>query len=167
MPPVQLRDMEDRDSAAVLEIYGQGIETGQATFETEIPPWETWLSGHLHRPRLVATDEQDRVLGWAAISPVSSRCVYGGVGESSVYVARTAWGQGVGRLLMERLVEESEAAGIWSLQAGIFPENGGSIRLHEAVGFRVVGVREGLGKMGDVWRDVVLMERRSSRVGRD
>ncbi len=145
-------------------IYLEGIATGNATFEQSAPEWAQWDAGHLRVCRLVARSAE-AVLGWAALSPVSSRCVYGGVAEVSVYVAERARGQGIGYRLLSRLVSDSEAAGIWTLQAGIFPENAASIRLHAAAGFRVVGTRERLGCMNGRWRDVVLMERRSDVVG--
>lgn len=146
-------------------IYEAGIATGKATFQTTAPSWAEWHAGHLAHSRLVALDEAGRVLGWAALSPVSGRCVYGGVGEVSVYVAPQAQGQGVGRELLAALVAESEAHGMWTLQAGIFPENEASIRLHEAAGFRVVGRREKIGQLAGVWRDTLLLERRSTVVG--
>jgi L-amino acid N-acyltransferase YncA len=149
---------------AVREIYAQGIASGHATFRTEPPEWEAFHAGHLPLCRWVAA-EGEAVLGWAALSPVSSRCVYAGVAEVSVYVAARARGRGVGDLLLRTLVASSEAAGLWTLQAGIFPENAPSVALHRKHGFREVGVRERLGRMGDRWRDVLLMERRSALVG--
>ncbi|GAB2960520.1 GNAT family N-acetyltransferase [Hymenobacter coalescens] len=151
--------------SAAKVVYEAGIATGNATFATEAPSWEDWDKGHLPHSRLVALDDAGRVLGWAALSPVSSRCVYGGVGEVSVYVAPEAQGRGVGRQLLAALVQESEQQGMWTLQAGIFPENEASVRLHESVGFRQVGRRERIGKMGDWWRDTLLLERRSAQVG--
>lgn len=149
-------------------IYEAGITTGNATFATEAPTWDDWHRGHLAHSRLVATDAAGRVLGWAALSPVSGRCVYGGVAEVSVYVAAEARGQGLGRALLLALVTESEAHGMWTLQAGIFPENEPSVRLHEAAGFRLVGRRERIGRMADGrWRDTLLLERRSALVGAD
>ena len=148
---------------AVARIYSQGIATGHATFETEVPSWEQWDASHLADHRLVAIRDGE-VVGWAALSPASDRFVYGGLAEESVYVAEEARGQGVGRALLEALIAGSEAAGIWTIQTGIFPENEASIRLHERVGFRVVGTRERLGRHGDVWRDVLLLERRSPNV---
>ena len=149
---------------AVRAIYEQGIASGDATFETAAPTWEAWDGGHLAGHRLVAA-AGGRVVGWAALSPVSERCAYAGVAEASVYVAADAAGHGVGRALLERLVAGAEAAGIWTVQAGIFPENQASLALHRRCGFRTVGVRERLGKLGDRWRDVVLVERRSPLVG--
>jgi phosphinothricin acetyltransferase len=148
----------------VRAIYAEGIATGDATFETECPDWPAWDAEHLAPGRLVAV-EDGAVVGWAALGPVSGRCVYGGVAEVSVYVAEGARGRGIGRLLLEELVVASEAAGLWTLQAGIFPENEASLALHERCGFRRVGVRERLGQRDGAWRDVVLLERRSTVVG--
>ncbi len=156
--------MAPGDWPAVAEIFRQGIESGDATFETVVPTWEEWDASHLPVPRLLAR-AGETVVGWAALSPVSERCVYSGVAENSIYVAEEARGHGVGRALLERLVVAAENAGIWTLQAGIFPENRASIALHERCGFRVVGVRERLGRHHGVWRDVVLLERRSTVVG--
>jgi phosphinothricin acetyltransferase len=148
----------------VLRIYLEGIATGNATFETEAPSWEKWDSGHLQNCRLIA-QEESKIVGWAALSPVSSRRVYAGVAEVSVYVAESARGNGLGRSLLSVLIESSENSGLWTLQAGIFPENTASIALHKSFGFREVGRRERIGNMGDTWRDVVLLERRSAKVG--
>ena len=142
----------------------EGIATGNATFEQEAPGWEKWDAGKLTVCRLVARLDGE-IVGWAALGPASGRPVYRGVAEVSVYVASRFRGHGVGRDLLARLVAESEAAGLWTLQAGIFPENTASIRLHQSAGFRIVGTREKLGEMNGVWRDVVLMERRSAVVG--
>jgi len=157
--------MLDSDWNAVRDIYADGIATGHATFETEPPPWERWNAKHLPTGRLVALGD-DGVLGWAALSPVSDRCVYAGVAEVSVYVAEAARGQGVGRALLAELVTASEAAGIWTLQAGIFPENAASLAIHSACGFRLVGVRHRLGQHHGRWRDALLLERRSAVVGK-
>lgn len=151
---------------AVRTIYRQGIATGEATFETEVPGWDGWHAAHLPFARLVAIAAGE-VAGWAALAPVSSRTVYAGVAEVSVYVAEGWRGRGLGATLLRRLVAESEAHGIWTLQAGIFPENSASIALHLREGFREVGRRERLAKLHGRWRDVVLLERRSSRVGRE
>jgi len=156
--------MVECDWKAVRSIYEEGIATGNATIETEAPGWEEWDGSHLDYCRLVARIEGE-VVGWAALSPVLSRCAYAGVGGVSVYVATLVRGQGIGRTLLRALVEESERAGIWTLQARIFPENVASVALHESCGFRTVGVRERIGKLKGVWRDVVLMERRSKVVG--
>jgi phosphinothricin acetyltransferase len=149
---------------AVARIYAEGIATGHATFETDVPTWEAWDAGHLDHPRLVALDGGE-VIGWAALSPVSGRCVYAGVAEESVYIAGPARGRGVGRALLEELIRRSEQAGIWTIQTGIFPENTASLALHARVGFRVVGTRERIGRHRGVWRDVVFLERRSPQVG--
>lgn len=164
MPDFQIRRMTENDWPEVCRIYLEGISTGNATFEAEAPSWDRWDAGHLRDCRLIACNG-DKVLGWAVLSPVSSRRVYAGVTEVSVYVGESARGSGVGKALMAALVEASERAGIWTLQAGIFPENVASIELHKSVGFREIGRRERVGKMGDRWRDVVLMERRSKIVG--
>ena len=156
--------MQALDWPAIQAIYGAGIATGNATFETEAPEWEAWDKNHLPDCRLVVR-EGNQVVGWAALSPVSGRCVYAGVAEISVYVAASALGRGVGKALLQALVLESERAGIWTLQGSIFPENTASLALHKACGFREVGCRERIGRMNGVWRDAVLVERRSRIVG--
>ena len=156
--------MAQGDWEAVRKIYLEGIATGNATFEKSAPEWEKWDQGHLATCRLVARSGGE-VLGFATLSPVSSRCVYAGVAEVSVYVAERARGQGIGRALLSELVAASEREGIWTLQAGIFPENFASIELHQTAGFRIVGTREKLGCLDGAWRDVTLMERRSDIVG--
>jgi phosphinothricin acetyltransferase len=161
---IVIEQMKAGDWSAVQTIYDEGIATGNATFETEAPDWNTWHSSHLAGCRLVARVGKE-IVGWAALSPVSDRCVYGGVAEVSVYVAASGRGKGVGRKLLQTLITESEAEGLWTLQAGMFPENVASIALHKACGFREVGYRERLGQMNGVWRDVVLLERRSKGVG--
>jgi phosphinothricin acetyltransferase len=158
-----IRDLRRDDWPAVRAIYEDGIRSGDATFETEPPSWEAWDAAHPEL-RLVAARDGD-VVGWAALSPASARRCYRGVGEVSVYVAEDARGAGVGRVLLERLVERSERAGYWTLTAGVFPENEASLRLHKACGFREVGLRERPGESGGVWRDVILLERRSTLVG--
>ncbi len=163
---VRIREMVAADWPAVAAIYGAGIATGNATFETEVPSFQDWDAGHLKRPRLVAVDGDGRVVGWTALSPVSDRCVYAGVAEESVYVDPAVAGRGIGSALLRRLVEEAEAAGLWTLQTGVLPENEASLALHRRAGFRVVGVRERLGKLDGRWRDVVFLERRSPVVGR-
>jgi L-amino acid N-acyltransferase YncA len=156
--------MEPSDWDAVASIYAEGLATGHASFETEVPAWEAWDAGHLPGLRVVALDG-DEVVGWAALSPVSARSVYAGVVEESVYVAAAARGQGVGRVLLEELIRRSEEAGIWTIQTSIFPENVASLALHERVGFRVVGVRERVGRHRGRWRDTVFLERRSEAAG--
>lgn len=156
-----IRPMTEADAAAVLAIYQAGIDTGQATFETAAPDWTAFDRSRLPEHRLVAVDDSGRVVGWAALSPVSDRCVYAGVAEHSVYVHPDARGRGLGGTLLAALIESTEAAGIWTLQSGIFPENTASIALHERAGFRIVGRRERLGRHHGRWRDVLLLERRS------
>jgi phosphinothricin acetyltransferase len=152
------------DWERVRAIYREGIATGHATFETTAPSWEAWNAAHLPNGRLVARDG-GAILGWAALSPVSERCVYAGVAEVSVYVAAAARGRGAGRALLMALVAAAEREGLWTLQAGVFPENVASLALHRACGFREVGRRERLGRLNGVWRDVILLERRSPTVG--
>ena len=144
----------------VARIYAEGIETRLATFETEVPSWRAWDDAHLADHRLIAR-EDGRAAGWAALAPVSSRCVYAGVAEVSVYVAAAARGHGVGTALLAALVDSSEAGGVWTLEAGILPENEASVRMHERCGFRVVGTRERVAKRDGIWRDTVFLERRS------
>lgn len=148
----------------VKNIYELGIATGVATFETKAPDWETWDKNHLPHSRLVIEYDQ-RVAGWIALSPVSGRCVYGGVAEISIYIHPACKGLGLGYVLMHELIKESEANGIWTLQAGIFEENKASIRLHEKSGYRKVGYRENLGKLNQHWHNIILFERRSKIVG--
>ena len=157
--------LQPDDWAAVRDIYLQGIAGGNATFETNAPEWETWDKAHLNTCRLVACQPDEIILGWAALSPVSSRCVYAGVAEVSVYVAAQAQHQGVGKALLKALIAASEENGIWTLQAGIMANNQASIQLHAACGFRLVGTRERIGQLAGVWRDTVLMERRSIVTG--
>jgi L-amino acid N-acyltransferase YncA len=159
---VLVSPMQPEHWPAVERIYLEGIATGNATFETESPGWQIWDSKHHGHSRLVALEGQD-ILGWGALSPVSTRRVYAGVAEISIYVAEAARGKGVGRALLPALVDQAEKNGIWTLQAGIFPENRASIALHKAFGFREVGVRERIGQLRGVWRDVLLMERRRGR----
>lgn len=156
--------MSDSDSEAVLAIYLEGIATGNATFETTTPEWEAWDASHLSHSRLVARSD-GRVVGWAALSAVSGRCVYGGVAEVSVYVGESGRGLGIGRALLQALIESSEANGIWTLQAGIFRENDASLAIHLKHGFREIGYRERIGKQNGIWRDTILLERRSGTVG--
>jgi phosphinothricin acetyltransferase len=160
---VAVAELRQEHWPEVALIYADGIATGDATFETEVPSWEAWDAAHLAEHRFVALDD-GRVIGWAAVSSVSDRCVYGGVVENNVYVAPEARGQGIGRLLLERLIDSTEAAGVWTIQTGVFPENEVSVRLHQRVGFEIVGTRRRLGKLNGVWRDVLLLERRSDVV---
>ena len=163
LPSVELRPLEPDDWPAVAEIYWDGMRGGLATFETEVPSWETWDAGHLHGHRLAA-DLMGEVVGWAALSPASKRRCYVGVVENSVYVARQAQGLGIGRALLEGLISDAETAGIWTIQTSIFPENRSSLALHERCGFRIVGTRERVAKRDGAWRDTVFLERRSEVV---
>ena len=155
-----LRALAAADWPAVRAIYADGIATGDATFESEPPSWEGFDADHLRDHRLVALGD-DGVCGWAALSPISERCAYQGVAEDSVYVAAAHRGRGVGRTLLEALLRSADAGGIWTVQAGVFPENVASVRLHEQMGFRIVGTRERIGRLNGEWRDVLLLERRA------
>ena len=159
--------MSREHADAILRIYQDGIDDGDATFETAAPTWDEFDRAKLPDHRFVAIAEAGDVLGWAAVVPVSDRCVYAGVVEHSVYVARDARGRGVGRALLDALIASTEAAGIWTIQSGVFPENTASLAMHRAAGFREVGRRERVGQHHGVWRDVILMERRSAIVGVD
>ena len=162
--PPAIRPMTAADAAAVLAIYAEGIATGNATLETAVPTWAAWDAAHHTEPRLVAV-EGGQLAGWAALSPVSSRAVYRGVAEVSIYVAAAARGRGVGRALMAALVAASEAAGFWTLQASILAENAASQALHREAGFRVLGRRERIAQRDGAWRDTIILERRSPVVG--
>jgi L-amino acid N-acyltransferase YncA len=166
MRKAAINEMRPGDWEDVRTIYAEGIATGQATFETEAPSWEAWDACHLPCARLLARKDE-AIVGWAALSPVSSRKAYAGVAEVSVYVAQNQRGAGFGRQLLEALIIDSEENGIWSLQAVMFPENAGSVALHRRCGFREVGRRERIGKLNGVWRDTILLERRSQRIGID
>jgi L-amino acid N-acyltransferase YncA len=162
-PTVRIAPMSDDHAAQVLDIYRLGIATGNATFETEPPTWQAFTASRLPEHRLVALDG-DRVLGWAACTKVSDRCVYAGVVQHSIYVHPDAQGLGVGRVLLTALIDSTERAGIWTIQSGIFPENTASLALHHACGFRTIGTREKVGKHHGAWRDVLLLERRSPTI---
>ena len=156
--------LQTSDWPSIQAIYLEGIQTKNATFETAVPTWEEWDNRHLASCRLVARSGLgSAVLGWAALSPYSHRRVYAGVAEVSIYISAAARGQGIGKLLLTRLIELSEMEGFWTLQAGIFPENAASLALHQGCGFRVVGRREHIGQLDGVWRDVLLLERRVAR----
>jgi phosphinothricin acetyltransferase len=163
---IVIEAMRPEDWDQVREIYLQGIATKNATFEISAPSFAVWDKKHFPFARLVAR-QGDTIAGWAALSPVSERCCYAGVGDLSVYVAAASRGAGVGRKLLQALIDESERNGIWTLQAGIFPENAASLAVHRGCGFREVGRRERIGKMHGVWRDTILLERRSTKVGLD
>jgi L-amino acid N-acyltransferase YncA len=156
-PAVALRELTPDDWPAVADIYLDGMRTGLATFETEVPSWDEWDAAHLPQHRIVA-ELDGEVIGWAALSPASTRRCYAGVVENSVYVAEAARSGGVGRLLLERLIKQARLAGLWTIQTSIFPENRASLALHERCGFRVVGTRERIAKRDGIWRDTVLLE---------
>ena len=160
LEPIRIRELAPDDWDAVRQIYAEGIATRNATFETELPSWEEWDSAHLGEHRFVAESDGD-VVGWIAVVPVSSRPCYAGVAEISAYVAEAARSRGVGAALLERLIASTEGAGIWTLETGVFPENAPSLALLKRFGFREVGLRERIGQLDGVWRDVVLLERRS------
>lgn len=166
MKDLIIRKMLAKDWDSVAKIYQEGIDTGIATFETKVPTFENWDKAHMSNCRFVA-EQKNEILGWVALSPVSNRCVYGGVAEISVYVSRNSRGKGLGKVLLEHIVSASEQEGIWTLQSGVFPTNHGSIKLHETTGFRMIGKRERVGKLHGQWVDNVLFERRSSVVGVD
>ena len=161
MSDVQLRPMTAADADRVLAVYQAGLDGGQASFETVAPSWAAFDAGRLPAHRLVAVDGAGTLLGWIAVSPTSTRPVYAGVVEHSVYVDPAAQGRGVARLLLDALIASTEAAGVWTIQSGVFPENAASLALHRRAGFRVVGVRERVARHHGRWRDVVLLERRS------
>ena len=161
---VTIEAFRPEDWEAVRAIYAEGIATGNATFETEVAPWERWNAGHLQSCRLVARRE-GRVIGWTALSSVSARFAYRGVVEESIYIAGEARGQGIGKRLLSAVIEAAETEGLWTIQTSIFPENTASIALHQACGFRVVGQRERIARLHGVWRSTVFMERRSQVVG--
>lgn len=160
---IVIRELQAADWPAVRAIYAEGIATGHATFESAPPEWAEWDAAHRSDCRFVA-EENGLVCGWAALTPVSGCCIYAGVAEISVYVAEACRGKKIGARLLEKLVAASEQGGLWTLQAGIFPENTASLRIHEQAGFRLVGRRERIGKMHGIWRDTLLLERRSAKV---
>lgn len=161
----RIKEITKSDWNDIAEIYLEGINTNKATFQTEIPTWENWNTSHISSCRLEAILD-NKILGWAALSPTSSRCVYVGVAEVSIYICKNSRGQGIGTVLLENLIKISEKNGFWTLQSAIIRENSASIALHKKCGFREIGVREKLGKMRNgIWHDVILMERRSKLVG--
>jgi L-amino acid N-acyltransferase YncA len=164
MSAITIRNMPYEAWSSVRDIYQKGMDTKNATFETKAPEWQAWDKAHRKDCRLVA-ENSGQVIGWAALSNVSGRCVYSGVAEVSIYIDPAFHGQGVGSLLMEKLIDESELNNIWTLQAGIYPENEASVKLHLKYGFRIVGTRVKIGKRDGIWRDVLFLERRSKIVG--
>jgi len=163
----EIRVMQPEDAAKIIDIYQQGIDGGNATYEKTAPSWEGWDAKYLKVCRFVLENEQNEAVGWCALLPVSERACFKGVAEVSIYLDGSVQGKGLGKMLLKKLILDSEDQGFWTLQAGIFPENEASIAIHEKLGFRVVGRRERLGQLNGVWRDVVLLERRSDVVGID
>ena len=161
---MQIIDLLPDHWESVKKIYEDGIATGNATFQTSAPTWEEWNQAHIPIPRLIAI-ANDEILGWAALTSVSGRCVYAGVAEVSIYIGSLARGKGIGKQLLNQLIEESEKQNIWTLQSGIFPENKASISLHLSAGFRIIGNREKIGMMDGKWRDLILLEKRSHSIG--
>jgi L-amino acid N-acyltransferase YncA len=161
-----IEPMTTGDWNAVAKIYKEGIATGNATFQQTLPTWEEWDADHIKNCRLVFEIDNE-IVGWAALTAISGRCVYAGVAEVSVYVSELHRGKKIGSQLLQQLILESEKENLWTLQAGIFPENIGSIKIHEALGFRKIGYREKIGKLNGIWRDTVLLERRSTTIGRN
>jgi phosphinothricin acetyltransferase len=159
---IKIEAMKKADWPKVKSIYEEGIATKNATFETDVPEWSKWDVDHLNSCRFVALNDQ-HIVGWAALSPVSGRCIYSGVADVSVYVSLAARGNGIGKILLSNLIQQSEKQDIWTLQAGIFPENQISIGIHKKAGFREVGYREKIGKLDGIWRDVILLERRTKK----
>ena len=158
----EIRRMKSADSHSVISIFKQGIDVGNATFDKDAPNWENWDVGFFHNCRWVVEDENENVVGWAALKPVSNRECFKGVAEVSIYLDNSVQGRGLGSVLMKKLILDSEEQGFWTLQSGIFPENEASIAIHSKLGFRIVGTREKLAEMDGRWRDIVLMERRSA-----
>lgn len=161
----EIRPMQAEDGEKVLEIFQQGINGGNATFDQIVPTWESWDTKHFNICRFVLENEQNEIVGWCALQPVSSRDCFKGVAEVSIYLDGSVQGRGLGTMLMEKLILDSEEHNFWTLQAGIFPENKVSIKIHERQGFRIVGTREKIGEMNGNWRDIILLERRSKLVG--
>ena len=162
---MKFRELIAQDWQQVKEIYEEGIATGNATFQSAAPDWDEWDQSHVKNSRIVAVDDASNILGWAALTPVSGRCVYAGVAEVSVYVSDKARGKGIGKSLLKELIRQSEQNGFWTLTAGIFPENEASLKIHQQAGFKVLGIRERIGKMNGEWRNTVLLERRSDVAG--
>lgn len=161
----EIRAMAPDDAQRVLDIFKQGIDGGNATFDTEVPSWEVWDSKFLNICRFVLEDEQGEIVGWAALQPISRRASFSGVAEVSIYLDEAVQGRGLGQMMLKKIILDSEEHGFWTLQSGIFPENKASIAAHSKLGFREVGVREKFGVMNGIWRDVLLMEKRSQVVG--
>lgn len=165
---LMIRKMQKSDWENVKRIYHEGILTKKATFQTQLPTWEEWDNGHVQECRFIAETKECEICGWAALSPVSGRCVYSGVAEVSIYIDERYRGKGIGKVLLSELIIESEKSGFWTLQSGVFEDNFGSLNLHKKCGFREVGRREKIGKTKEgVWKDTILLEKRSNTVGVD
>lgn len=161
----EIRVMQPEDSNKVLEIYEEGIRSGNATFETTVPSWEAWDMNHLNTSRFVVCDENENIVGWCALTPISSRLAYRGVAEVSIYISTVFQNRGLGAVLLRKLILDSEENEYWTLQCSVFPENKASISLFQKNGFRIVGTREKIGQINAFWRDTFLMERRSRNIG--
>ena len=161
----EIRQMEDRDATSVIEIFQYGIDTKNATFDLQVPTWDYWNKTHFEKCRFVMQTQDDKIIGWCALKPTSDRECFKGVAEVSIYLHKDFLNRGLGKLLLRKLILSSEENGFWTLQSGIFPENIGSIKLHEGLNFRQVGIRQKIAQMDGIWRDIVLMERRSDVVG--
>lgn len=162
----EIRQMRPEDGAKVLEIFKEGMDGGNATFDKEVPAWEVWDMKFHKVCRWILEDDTENVVGWAALQPISNRDCFKGVAELSIYLANSVQGKGLGQMLLRKLILDSEENGFWTLQSGIFPENEASIFVHQKLGFRIVGKREKIAEMNGVWRDIVLLERRSEIVGK-
>ena len=161
----EIREMQPSDGEKVIEIFQEGIDGGNATFEQNVPTWEAWDNKFFKICRFVLEDENENIVGWAALQPISNRDCFKGVAEVSIYLKNEFQGKGLGKMLLRKLILDSEENEFWTLQSGIFPENEASINVHLNLGFRKVGTRERIGQMNGVWRDVILLERRSALVG--
>jgi L-amino acid N-acyltransferase YncA len=159
-----IREMTPNDNSRVLDIYKMGLATRSATFETEVPYWKDWDAKHLRHSRFVFV-ENGNVLGWAALSPVSARKAYNGVAELSIYIDENHLGKGIGSMLMEKIIISSEEHRLWTLFSSIFPENKATLRLHEKFGFRIIGIREKIAMLEGIWRDTIILERRTRKIG--
>lgn len=161
----EIREMLPEDGTRVLEIFKQGIEGGNATFDKDVPTWEDWDSKFFKNCRWILEDDSENVMGWAALQPINPRECFKGVAEISIYLDNSVQGKGLGTMMLKKLILDSEKNGFWTLQSGIFPENVASIKIHEKLGFKIIGNREKIGKMNEKWRDIVLLERRSKIIG--
>ena len=162
----EIRPMQAEDGEKVIAIFQEGIDGGNATFDQDVPAWEVWDTKYFKNCRWILEDDSENILGWAALQPISSRVCFCGVAEVSIYLTNSAQGKGFGTMLLKKLILDSEENGFWTLQSGIFPENVASISLHQKLGFRIVGTRQKIAEMNGLWRDIILMERRSDIIGK-